>query len=451
MENETLTYSTLKLSLNGKGVEAYRILPTANRDTFHFYAPTKDIRPSTNSTGVHGKLELYLNNELIQFDNFNLHKLTQRKSFAGEVFKDPAVLTIASFYNRENLTRDLTTFGFDVWDVKVQSDVTSEMIDGDPFIDVEQFIGGLVVKGGGTIINALPKKGKSYISMAMAVSVDAGVNQLWDVQQGNALYINLERSASSMPRRLAGVNTALGLDPNRPLRFMNVRGKSLTDIIESVQYHIETHNTEFIVVDSISRAGMGSLIEDAPAMRITDELNRLVEETDRAWLGIAHRAWSNEHVFGSVHFLAACDLMCDIESAHSEATKEMGIKLSVSGQNDLPPSRPHVIALSFDEMGVKAMRKANLEEFPDLMDEKDEVKDRIVDFLKNKDYKKPKEIAAGLGIKGDTVRPILSKFKYHPDQKPNGIFVERGGKYQNRTYQFQEKQEKKQPEKEKAW
>jgi hypothetical protein len=440
VENETHTYSTLNLSLNGKGVEAYRILPTANRDTFYFYAPSEDIRPSSGSTGVHGKLELYLNNELIQFDNFNFHKLAQRKTFAGEVFKDSAVQTIGSFYNRENLTRDLTTFGFDVWDTHVQSDVTSEMVDGDPFLDVEQYIEGLVIKGGGTIMHAMPKKGKSYTSLAMAVSVDAGIGELWNVQQTNTMYVNFERPPDTLTRRLAGVNTALGLAPSRPLRFMHVRHKRLVDIMDALKWQIETHNIGLIIIDSISQCGMGSLIEDTTALQITKALNSLIEKENRAWIGIAHRGWGSDHVYGSVHFLGACDVMAGIDSAHSDSTGEMGIQITVDAQNDLPPSNPQVIALGFDEMGVKAMRKASLQEFPEFMEAKDEVKDRIKEFLKNKPLQRPRDISKGTGIKGDTIRPILSRLKYDADENPDGIFIEQGGRYGNRTYQFQEKE-----------
>ena len=132
--------------------------------------------------------------------------------------------------------------------------------------------------------------------------------------------------------------------------------------------------------------------------------------------------------------------MLDIESTHSEVTKEMGVMLSVSGQNDLPPSKPEIIALTFDSMGVTAMRKANLQEFPEFMEAKDEVKDRIKEFLKNKPLQRPRDIAKGTGIKGDSIRPILSRLKYDADENPDGIFVEQGGRYGNRTYQFQEKE-----------
>ena len=409
MVNQIYTYNTLETSMNGTGVVASRRLVNPERDVIKFYG--QDLRPSRGSTGVHGKLELFVNDELVVFDNFNFEKLAQRKSFAGEAFKDGRLRALSEYYNREDLNTDLTSFTYDAWSEWVKAGVEVQHIAGDPFSEVQQFIRNFVIKGGGTIINAQPKQGKSYIAMAMAVSVDAGVNYLWDVQKGNTLYVNLERSASSMYRRLAGVNTALGLDPYRKLRFANVRGRSLLDIMDSLRFVIEKENIELIVVDSISRAGMGSLTEDGPALKITDELNSLVEETDRAWLGIAHRGWSNEHVFGSIHFLSACDVMVDIKSAHNKATKELGVQLSVSGNNDLPPSDPSIIGLSFDPQGVTQMSRATLDDFPELKDESGTNKERILTFLEkdNGGSYAPLEIARRADISENSIYTEINR------------------------------------------
>ena len=421
MAEDTHTYNYLETSMNGSGtVEASRKLINPAGDVIRITA--EDLRPSKGSTGVHGRVDLYLNDELIVYDNFNIEKLTLRKSFAGEVFKDSRLRATSDYYSRENLNTDLTSFTKDAWSVWVKAGVEIQHLAGDPFLEVEQFIKDYVIRGGGTIINALPKQGKSYIAMAMAVSVDAGVNHLWDVQQANTLYVNLERSASSMYRRLAGVNTALGLDPYRKLRFANVRGRSLLDIMDSLRFAIQKHNIELIVVDSISRAGMGSLTEDGPALKITDELNSLVEETDRAWIGIAHRGWSNEHVFGSIHFLSACDVMVDIKAAHNKETKEMGVMLSVSGENDLPPSEPTVVGLSFDSMGVNQIRKAVVNEFPDLMEESQTNLERIVEYLK-RGKQRQKDIVKGTNVNENTVKTILN---YSKNNDGSRVFVKTG-------------------------
>ena len=385
-----------------------------------FIAPFDNLR--SEKTGIHGEVELHLNKRLLTRDNFNFDKDVQRGHLAGSANKRTIFKNISDYYDREKLEIDLQKFTKEAYEKKVRESVVIELVAGDPFLETNQLVDGLVIKGGGTIFNALPKQAKSFVCMIIAVSVDAGVSQIWQVEQGNVLYINLERSASSMIKRLAGVNTALGLDPMRPLRFMNVRGTPLIDIMDSIKYQIEKEDIQLIIVDSISRAGMGSLVDDRPAVRITDALNNLVEESDRSWVGIAHRAWSNEHVFGSVQFLAACDLMIDIEASHNEEKNELGVKVSVTGQNDLPPSKPSFIALGFDSMGLNSARRATEEEFPDLMDERDNIRDRIWNYLRVKGKQTTTQIANDLGEVRDSVYKTLKRMEKKNEVSKQGEY-----------------------------
>ena len=87
MESEIpISSSELEVKKNGNGVEAFRQLYNETADVLHFYAPDKDLR--TERTGIHGRLEIYLNNSLIGYDNFNFEKENQRNTFAGHIFKN---------------------------------------------------------------------------------------------------------------------------------------------------------------------------------------------------------------------------------------------------------------------------------------------------------------------------------------------------------------------------
>jgi len=420
--NGTMRLKTIS-SEGKKYIVSRRYILGDNRDYYlDFIAPFDNLR--SERTGIHGEVEVHLNKKLLTRDNFNFDKDVQRGHLAGAANKRTIFKNISDYYDREKLTVDLQEFTKEAYEKKVRESVVIELVAGDPFLETFQLVEGLVIKGGGTIFNALPKQAKSFVCMIIAVSVDAGVSQIWKVEQGNVLYINLERSASSMIKRLAGVNTALGLDPMRPLRFMNVRGTPLIDIMDSIKYQIEKEDIQLIIVDSISRAGMGSLVDDRPAVKITDALNNLVEESDRSWVGIAHRAWSNEHVFGSVQFLAACDLMIDIEAAHNEEKNELGVKVSVTGQNDLPPSKPSFIALGFDSMGLNSARRATEEEFPDLMDERDNIRDRIWNYLRVKGKQTTTQIANDLGEVRDSVYKTLKRMEKKNEVSKQGEYWE---------------------------
>ena len=235
--NGTIKLKTIS-SEGKKYIVSSRYILGDHRDYYlDFIAPSASLR--TEKTGEHGELKLYLNKRLVTRDNFNFEKGGQRQSFAGMANKRTIFQDISDYYNREKLEEDLETFTEEAYEKKVKETVFVKSVPGDPFIETAQFVEGLIIKGGGTILNALPKQAKSFICMILGVSVDSGVSEIWKVEQGNVLYINLERSESSMRRRLGGVNTSLGLDYNRPLRFLNVRGRSLEDIRDSVKKIVE--------------------------------------------------------------------------------------------------------------------------------------------------------------------------------------------------------------------
>jgi len=409
MHNGTINLKTIDFE-GKKYIVSRRYILGDDRDYYlDFVAPSEGLR--AEKTGEHGELKLYLNKRLVTRDNFNFQKGTQRQSFAGMANKRTVFQGISDYYNREKLEEDLETFTEDAYKRKVRGDVIIKKVQGDPFLEVVQFVDGLVVRGGGTIINALPKEGKSYTALLLAVSVDAGTSQIWSVKQGEVLFVNIERHEDLMIRRLAGVNTALGLDPARGLSMINMQGTPLKYIMDSIKYHIESEDIKLVIVDSISRAGMGSLTDDRVAVEMMDVLNGWVENTGRSWVSIAHRAWEGQHVFGSVQFFAACDVMVDLEKSHNETRNEMGVKVSVSGENDLPPSKPHVVAFGFDEFGLNSVRRATEEEFPDLMDERDNIRDRIWNHLRSNGKRTTTEIAQDLGEMSNSVYKTLGRME----------------------------------------
>ena len=406
LSNQTINVEKIT-TLEGEIYQAIRGLDSPGRDVIKFIAPVEEVEPS--KTGIHGLLDIYVNDQLVSTDNFNLEKNAQRKTFAGDTSREEPFMKMQGFYDRPALTTDLMNYVKQLKNLMKKEGVIVEEMHGDPFIEIKQLVHGLVVAGGGTIFNALPKQAKSFIAMLVAVSVDAGVNQVLDVEQGKVLFINFERSRDSMIRRLGGINTALGLDPYRPLSFMNVMSNRLSSILPAIRYKINEMDAKLIVVDSISRAGMGNLTDDDTANRITEALNSLVAQTDRAWLGIAHRAWSNEHVYGSVHFQAAADVVAGITKAHNENTREMGVSISVDAENDMSPQEDKVIAFSFDDMGVKGVRKASKEEFPELLNEEDETKDRVYKYLETAGAHTPSEISKSTGIPRSSVASALNR------------------------------------------
>ena len=406
VSNETLVsnkFLQLKTTKQ-KEVLAHRNLNDGYQTKITFVA--KDFR--TDRTGVHAQIQVYLNRNQVAYDNINIEKIDQRAKLAREAYKHPLLKQneFPTFYPMDSMKVDLDFFCFQAPETHMSA-VEATFLSGDPLLEVSEYVENLVVAGGGTILSGLPKRGKSFLAMAMAVSVDAGCNEIWNVAQANSLYINLERSERSMVKRLGGINTALGLDPARKLPFLNVRGQTLSSIKNNVKSIIKKHDIKFIVLDSISRSGEGSLTDDRTALTITDTLNQMIEETDRSWLAIAHRGWSDSHTYGSVHFVGAADVIVTTESTYNDK-KDLGVKLISEGQNDLPPLNAPIIKLAFDDWGLHSMEHSDEEEFPDLASEQKDARTRIFNLLKS--GKKPSaEIATALGLKSNTVTQTLNR------------------------------------------
>ena len=360
-------------------------------------------------TGLHGKIRIWHEGYTVASDYINISKMMQRNSLAKFAYEHPLMADVSNFYTRQNMHIDLTTFADNVFDKYVEI-VDAEDVIGDPLLEVGEWIKNIAPCGGGVILSGLPKRGKSFLAMAMAVSVDAGCSEIWNVKQGPALYVNLERSQNSMIKRLGCVNKALNLPAERPLAFLNVRGHTLSSIKNNLKQIIKARGIKFIVLDSISRAGEGSLVEDKTALAVTDTLNSLIEESDCSWLAIAHRGYSNEHTYGSIHFVGAADVILATESVYN-ANKDLGIKIISEGQNDLPPLDSPVIKLEFDDWGLKTMSHSSEDEYPDFKDDIRAAKDKIRDYLLSNGKQPVANIESELGLERNTVNATLSRNK----------------------------------------
>ena len=158
-ETPTLPSNQIKVekvtTLEGEIYQAVRVLTSPGNDVVKFIAPVEEIEPS--KTGIHGLLDIYVNDQLVSTDNFNLEKNAQRKTFAGDTSREEPFIRVQSFYERSALTTDLMNYAKQLKNLMKKEGVVVEEMKGDPFVEINQLVHGLIVAGGGTIINALPK------------------------------------------------------------------------------------------------------------------------------------------------------------------------------------------------------------------------------------------------------------------------------------------------------
>ena len=320
------------------------------------------------NTGVHAKVHILLDQQMLAWNTFNVERDEDRTRLANAAHKAIGPLA-QQVWTQAQMRDSLSTFCLGIWDAHVGKLQVGPMAGGYRAEGTAFAIYPFVIAGGGTIFFAPPGRGKSFNAMILCVSLDHGawgeeerpVPTVFDRRRPlRSMYVNLERSADSMADRLARVNDALGLEPERPLHFANHRGRSLWDIEDALANHVEREGIEFVMLDSISRAGYGDLNENAPTNRIVDTLNGICP----TWGALAHTSRQDEgHIYGSVHFDAGVDIAVK-QTTQDDSKGTLGIGLTVTKGNDVPiGGKPLIYALEFDQGGLINIRDSRRGEF----------------------------------------------------------------------------------------
>ena len=370
---------TIEPVLEGDKVVADRVLISGSGDKGTLRMIAEDLR--REYTGIHGRLTLGWETTLLAFSTFNIERHEDRGRLSNRAFEGIPTAVIDDKgrpYLQTDLRHEVDIFCLKAWEVYLRG-TAATMVAGDAMIPIEYLAKPHILEGGGTIVFGPPARGKSYTALLIAVSVDAGLSQVWECRQGKTMYINLERDGRGVQRRLGAVNSALGLDPDRELMVLNARGRSLSDVKDSVEKAISDHGVEFMLLDSISRAGMGDLTENNPVNRIADVLNN----ASRSWLGIGHspRADSS-HIYGSMMFDAAADVIIKMSATRMDTT--LGVSLEVTKANDIPWPPTMYLKYTFDDYGLHEVSKASQSDFPELIESKEiPLSEQIYQYLLN--------------------------------------------------------------------
>jgi len=351
-------------------------------------------------TGIHAVVTIYQDRYSVDYDTFNVGRREDRTRLANAAQKrmgDALIEAKKLGYLVDDFCREI----WPKWCTRFAPElVTPDLSEIQP---VAFLLEPYVVQGGGTIAFAAPGMGKSYLAMLMAQSINQGCSAFWPVTQSCVLYVNLERSKISMKRRLALVNAALGLDGETPLQMLNARGRTLSGVAETLGGSFDV-----LFVDSLSRAGQGSLIDDERMNATMDRLN-LVAET---WVLIAHAPRGDQtHAFGSVMQDAAADLMLQILAQRKEdGTLGVGIQGTKSNDTALPPLT--IYAMGFDKYGMSSFRLATAAEFPEIESgRKMGISDQLFQHVLNAGAMDAGAAAAAIGFPRNKISSIFTHDK----------------------------------------
>lgn len=332
-------------------------------------------------TGLHGKATILYKFNPLSWSVFNLERSEERTKLAKASF---ALLKpeIKQVYSETALKQDFDLFCSGLWPFYL-SHYSPELVYGDEVpIPLTFYLRPYILRGGGTIMFAAPGRGKSNTALLWAQSVNCGINKFWEVQQASVLLINLERSKETLQRRLSAVNRILDLPPVTPLRILNARGLSLSNVMDACKKAIKQYNIEICILDSISRSGFGDLTENRPVNAIIDALSGLCN----TWVALAHTPRADEtHIYGGVMFEAGADIVVMLSSAISTNGK-LGLGYQITKSNDIAYGGLKTYAMEFGENGLENFRLAKPYEFPEIEGQvKKPMIQAIMDFILEQD------------------------------------------------------------------
>jgi len=360
----------------------------------------ENIRRERN--GVHSRITICLDSDVLAWDVFNIERNEERQRLARSAV-DRLPDGIDNLCDLARLKGYLDAFTASLWEKAQERDKAEEEIPSGVTKPLVYLAEPYILRGGKTILYAPPGSGKSYTALLLAVSVDAGCSKLWNVLKAKVLFVNLERSQESVSRRLGMVNQALGLPITRPLLMLHRSGRTLADVADVLQRDVIQRGVQLVILDSISRAGAGDLVDNQTANTITDILSRICS----SWLALAHSPRADAtHAFGSVHFDAGADLAVQLTSETVNDTLGVGLKITKS--NDVPPGPVRALAIEFAENSI-SVRQARPSEFGELtLAHKKSLSQEVREFLQTEGEATASQISEKLGRNRTNVATLLN-------------------------------------------
>lgn len=371
----------------------------------------KDIR--RERTGVHAMVGIHFRDKLLDHDTFNVGRSRDRGSLARSAWDGLALAgeVTQTVYPKEVFRHDLDMFCFYIaeeWEQDMMSIETYDLEETPP--PVSFCLEPYIVEHGGTILFAPGGSGKSMLALAWAIIIANDLADIWSVVPREVVYVNLERPPHSLQRREHYLARAVGVAASRSnVSFLHMRGHSLNPVLNKLRPFVKEHPNCLVVLDSISRTGVGSLIDDQVANKFIDMMGSL----NTTWLGIGHtpRADSS-HVFGSSMYDNGADLVLKLSSEEQDST--LGLAIEAIKANDVAKAKRALYAFDFNGHGqVESLRPATEQEFPELaFDRKAGRRERIMDYLRLAVRTSVKDIAENTGIDPGDVSKAIST---HPD------------------------------------
>ena len=319
-------------------------------------------------TGWHAQIAVVLNNLPLESDNFNIERSEERWSLARRAFEqiqaiegDGITLTV---WTSEQIRKDLLQFTH--WIIQKYEQTQNEIVrdDMEPVQGLDWLINPYVLGGGATTMFAPPTAGKSTVALAMAISLTTGSTHLWDVDHTfPVLWVNLERPVDSVKLRSRQLASALGIKGDYGVHFLHRRGNTLPMVAPGIARWVNSNPNGFVFLDSISRGGLGKLVEDQTANAFTDTMHKVAPN---GWLGIGHTSKAdNNQMYGNIMFGAGADIELRLRSQAKQS--ELGVKIELASSNHTSRLSSMTMAFEYEGDALISARRAKEGEFSEIV------------------------------------------------------------------------------------
>ena len=355
---------------------------------------------------------------------FNIHDMVMRTRLGNSTYRN-IHNGLKEQFTDKNMVAWVFQFTADLVDFD-SSAVTSELVPGNPDWRVQFLAYPHLVDGCMSVLSARGASTKSYTGIAMAISIDSGVDKLWPIEVvAPALYINMERSKASIAGRIGWVNEALGLEGSRPLEVLHTQGRSFHQIETALRRIVAEKGIQFAVLDSLSRTKVGDLTENSPANMVMDLMSDLFHSS----LVIAHSPKHSDtpgEIFGSDMYRNAADVTIGVTAHREDGSSTTYSEFEIEKANDIGVRSKSWLAFEFaddpnPDPRIKISRLVDIrvpryDELPDFDGDKATEEDRVYTYLVKKHNTKNStattpEISRDLDIPQSNLRRILNSEK----------------------------------------
>lgn len=322
-------------------------------------------------TGVHARVAISIADAELGYDTFNIEKIADRVRLANAAAERAGDRKKWAGQIRLRLDQFCSL----VWPHWVESDAPEVVVGVDG--KAATVLIHPYVTDSRTILFAPGGSGKSWLALIWALTLRYGLQTPWRAPVAKeVLYLDFEDTTAVFQSRLN--QAARLLDCPAEMPYYSAEGKGMPEVWDALRTYVEKREVGLVIVDSISRLGLGKLIDDGTANQGVNMMNRL----GVPWLALGHTSHAGgDHVFGSVHWENGARVVIKGESSQAASDESViGLRLSVTKANHIRRGQETTWAFGFSGDALSEHRPAIVSDFPDLADTRP-VKERIRDYL----------------------------------------------------------------------